>query len=62
MNLKIEYTEKYCARCSKKVDVARLTILNYQLFATSTGALNYFKIQLPISEFLPEPSGCPSAP
>jgi filamentous hemagglutinin family protein len=72
----VEYTKKSCVGRYKNPDVARLAILGYQilpespyslgvhipeeLFATSTN--DYSKAQLPISEFLPEPSGCPSAP
>jgi filamentous hemagglutinin family protein len=72
----VEYTKKSCVERSKNPDVARLAILGYQilpespyslgvhipeeLFATSTN--DYSNAQLPRSEFLPEPSGCPSAP
>jgi filamentous hemagglutinin family protein len=72
----VEYTKKSCVGRYKNPDVARLAILGYQilpespyslgvhipeeLFATSTN--DYSKAQLPRSEFLPEPSGCPSAP
>jgi filamentous hemagglutinin family protein len=72
----VEYTKKSCVGRYKNPDVARLAILGYQilpespyslgvhipeeLFATSTN--DYSNAQLPRSEFLPEPSGCPSAP